>query len=533
MWWTSFALAQELSPLQRLDARLPGLSDVIAAWEVDPAPMVPIIEAADGALLDRLLPVNSPGPRFDIRGEDSSIDLDSAEVALQGTVLAGYVCGAGAVNYGVWLHLDTQGGPAPDLQVGVGPGWILTAPMDGWRVLPGAMHAGHTELQDPCIIFEVDLADTGRIDPAHTGAVTVTLAANGAPDAGPAGAIGQPEPHALAVLTQLATVDTAAADPDLTVAVALSFGALRAVVAPELWPVVEDDARAWLAYGAEVDSWLAAQGAGWRLRELSPLGKLMWAWPAAQGVVYGALPISSAQDPLNLARYRFLVPTVDQLRSLRDELPLVPDARDTALLRETQVWKHLRYRGTPELMEAMCARKELSKAECAAWDAEKGTTLGEVDGVPIALHEGVSVDLQLGLDPFVGDCSTATTLALAAWQAVGLAGLPVGYAGADGLGPVHNQPLLLEGERFFSTQHAPDAHWDTTRAYVYAILPGLHPSFSWALGAEPGGLARGGSVAGGYMNYGRFSKWIRNGIPADTVWRWLDQAWGGHWPEMQ
>jgi hypothetical protein len=175
---------------------------------------------------------------------------------------------------------------------------------------------------------------------------------------------------------------------------------------------------------------------------------------------------------------------------------------------------------------------------CAGWaqDRSHGKDLGEVDGVRIPLDGGVSASHQFRVrareNDLVGDCATATTVSLAALQAVGIPGIAVGYAGADWSWPTHVQPAFLVGERFYSPQAYPGARWAEGSAWTYLLLPVLDSSFGAALGQEPGGAARGPGVAGGRMDYGALSAWGEGGIPLAQVMSLLQEAQDGGWPEL-
>ncbi len=520
-------------------------------------------------------------------------DLVAAGVTLDGTVLRGEITGEGVGDEGGWVQLDTRGGPAPDLLVGFGHARILVATMDDWAYGPQVAIAGTSTLAGDTVRFSVDLASTGRIAPGHAGAAVAMVRRGERVDVGPAGLLGRPAPQALAVLAALMDAgdgdvaptasDTHDAgdnatpgppgealrrgaasppppqapeapaatptsphargpdvqdDPDLAVAVALAFGPWRAWVAPEVRAVVEADAVGWFTYGLDLDPWLARKGVGWTLQGLTPEAKLAWATPSPQAASYGALALSRAGEPLSLARYRFSVPDADTLTDLRDLFPLADTPLATAEARDAAVWEQLTYRASDAGMEAVCAARTVRSNECADWKLDRAhrADLGIVDGVRIPQDGGVSVTHQLRVldrdDSFVGDCATATTLAIASFQAVGLPGLAVGYAGDTWATPTHDMPLVLVGERFLPVQAAPSARWEAAPAWVYVHAPALEGSGAASLGNELGGWSRGPAVAGGRTTYGALSPWLDAGVPLDTVMTWARAGRRGDWGEI-
>lgn len=564
-------LAEKLPPRpsERLEAMAPGLADasrrVFGPEEADLRPVADLLAQADRGLVRLLVPpVPSSGITLhdDLRGEaraglgragaDKDVpvpDLVAAGVTLEGTVLRGEITGEGVGDEGGWVQLDTRGGPAPDLLVGFGQERILVAPVDDWAYGPQVALAGTSTLAGDTVRFRVDLASTGRIAPGHAGAAVAMVRRGERVDVGPAGLLGRPAPQALAVLTALIDAGDAGPsasprgpdvrdDPDLAVAVALAFGPWRGWVAPEVRAVVEADAVGWFAYGLDLDPWLARKGANWTVQGLTPWAKLAWATPSPQAASYGALALSRAGEPLNLARYRFSVPDAETLGELRDLLPLEDTPLATAEARDTALWDVLTYRASDAGMEAVCAARTVRSNECAQWklDRTHRADLGQVDGVRIPQDGGVSVTHQLHIldrdDAFVGDCATATTLALASFQAVGLPGLAVGYAGDSWATPTHDMPLVLVGDRFVPVQAAPSARWAASPAWVYVHAPGLEGSSAASLGNEPAGWSRGPAVPGGRTTYGALSPWLDAGVPLDAVMTWARAGRDGAWGEI-
>jgi hypothetical protein len=122
---------------------------------------------------------------------------------------------------------------------------------------------------------------------------------------------------------------------------------------------------------------------------------------------------------------------------------------------------------------------------------------------------------------------------MAAYQAVGLIPLAMGYAGPDWNWPTHNQPILLENGVFMSPQVGPSPNFAREQTYVYAVIPTINPYSGLALGWEPQGWARGGSVAGGWMSYGTLNRWWEEGISPETVMVWLSTQASGGWPVIR
>ncbi|MFZ5482264.1 MAG: hypothetical protein ACOZNI_36220 [Myxococcota bacterium] len=519
------------SPIARLDALLPGLGEAVAARTDAPEPVAALLEAADPSLVRLLLPFR--GPVEDAAGEVDEVDLHAAEVHRDGSVVWGEIRGRGVARHGAWLHLDTKGGPAPDLQLGVGAGWLRSAPMSGWTYGPTATLAGESVVDGDAVRFRVDLGEPSD----HAGSGVAYVRGLKETDYGPAGALGPVEAHALDALLALMS-PRAGEDPDLTVAVALAFGPWRGLVAPDVVPLVEEDAAAWLAYGLGVDTWLEAHGAAWRLRSQPAAAKLLWAWPGAQSFAYGAFPIATQAEPLTRDRYRFVVPSVDTLVALRDMLPIWPSAWDTAVRRDDVVWAKMRYRASAEAMRTLCAAGEVRENECRDWEKEQasGFHLGEIDGVRIATDLGVSASLQVDLEAtraqFYGDCATAVAIATAAYQAVGLVPMAVGYAGASFDWPTHDFPLYLEGDRFVSPQGGPHPDFRAAETYAYVVVPALDPVLGTQLATARTGWAHGAAIAGGHLTYGEVERWVAEGIPLETVFGWVVAAYEGRWTEF-
>ena len=502
--------------------------------------LLPVALAApDPWLLSLLDPPVSSGELADFSAESAAADLTAAEVRLDGTVLSGHILGNHLEKNGAWLVLDLSGGPAPDLRLGVGKGWVRAAPVlaDGWSTGPSMPLVGTTTLKGDRLDFRVDLLATGRVEAGHAGAVTALVSDGVVEDTGPGGSVGPPISPARAVWEGMQGEDLGL-DPDLALAVALDFGIWYARVQPQVQPIVLEDARGWYRYGAALDGWLQSRGLPWRLRDQSPLAKLLWAWPGGQTVIYGAMPLAFEQGAMDEARYRFHVLAPQLLPSLRDNLPVQADLWGTAQARDTFVWQHLRYRGPEGAMRALCRNGVFTPEECKGWLKEVADkkNLGSVDGVTIPLEGGVSAAFQWERyqheQEFVGDCATATSLSMAAYQAVGLVPLAAGYAGPDWNSPTHEQPFVLDGSVFLSTQTGPSPTFARENTYAYVILPLLHPVHSLSVGWEPGGWARGGAVAGGWMWYGVLARQWENGISLESVGQWLETQWNGGWPGL-
>lgn len=525
------APAPSATPEERLDAVRPGLAAAVKRHTDTLEPIADLVEAADGRLARMLLPAPRRETHADAHGETDGPDLWSATVRVEGDRLVGAVEGVGVE--GAVLLLDLRGGPSPDLRLDLAPGGLLARKMDGWSfgepvALPGEVFPSEGKVR-----FGVDLAVLPGFDPRHTGAVTAVVQDREAADFGPAGVLGPARDDAVALLVDLAAAE---ADPDLTVALALGFAPWRAHVAPDVVPRVHEDARAWLAYAGELDAWLARKGAGWTIEGLSAPGKLFWATPGAQAVLYGAWPAAWETGPVGAELYRHYVPDVATLRALRDGLPFAPALADAADAVDAAIWDELRYRTSDAGMEALCDQKALPLATCAAWETERGRSYGPVAGRPVPPHKAASATLQVDLwkedGHFVGDCSIATTLGYAAYQALGIAPLGVGYAGPSWDWPTHNLPFYLAGDTFRAPQLPPSAKWDADDTWAYVVVPPLDPATGFALGWDPSGWAHGGSVAGAPMSYADVGRLHRDGIPLAEALRLVQDGWEGDWPEL-
>lgn len=523
--------------LDTLRAERPALAAELAERGVAEEGAALLSRASPG-LVDLLLPGVQRGPLPDIVGEDRRVDLVEADVRVEGTELVATVRGRGVVQNGVWLRLDTRGGPAPDMLLGFGRGWSREAVLDGGLPSPSLARETLPVVEaDDTLSFRVDLAGSGRFDRAHAGSAVVTLKSLDGlvEEVAPGGVLGPTPEGAVDVLAAIVRAG-AVKDADLAVALAVTFGGLRGVVAPEVTAVVDADAVGWLRYGEGLDAWLAERGADWSVAKLDALGKLVWAWPAAQGVAYGAAAMAHEAPALDLARYRFLVPDAAALARLRDLAPLHEEAGTTATAIDRQTWARLRYRARDDLMAALCRAEALGEDVCEGWvrDRKAGTDLGKLGERAVRLEEGVSATWQLDVlgreGVFVGDCATATALAIATMQAVGLPAIGMGWAGMDDTTPTHDVPLWYDGARFLGTQRGPAPAWARDTAFVYVTVPVVHPGSGFALAKEPGGWSRGGAVAGGWARYGDVAAALQNGVPGTAVDRWIDMQAAGGWP---
>ncbi|MFN7144482.1 MAG: hypothetical protein ACK4YP_11940, partial [Myxococcota bacterium] len=430
--------------------------------------------------------------------------------------------------------VDVVGGPAPDLQLGFGQGWSRATPLDGGATPPqGPLPV----VTDDRVEFTFDLATAARGARGYAGAATARIRSpdGRVEDVGPAGLLGPLPDEGVDVL--LALVDAVdVTDPDLAVALAVTFGALRPLVADEVVGTVDADAVARLRYGQSLDAWLAERGATWRLGDLDALGKLVWAWPATQSAVYGAVPLVGQKAPLDAERWRFVVPSVTALTWLRNNAPLSEGAHTTARAVDDTINAQLRYRAHDELMEALCRAGTRTKEECAAWAGERraNVTFGTLGDTPLHLWDTTSVDRQIDVrakeGAYVGDCATATILAIATYQALGLPAVGMGWSGESFATPTHDVPLWYDGATFRATQRGPGPAWHGANAFVYVTLPAVHPVNAWTIGKEPGGWARGGAVVGGWATYGDLTFLLRDGLPGATVGRWIDVQAAGGWP---
>ena len=546
--WFLLACAHEPvaeSPAVALEAAAPGLPAAIARVFGDDAvdPIAAWLAEADPALVALLGRVDTSRPLLDTAGESSAIDLISARATLDGTVLRATVTGRGVADHGAWVRLDTRDGPAPDLVVGARAGRVVFRPVDGWVEGPSQAIPGVAELDGDTIRFEVDLGATGRVSTTGGGAAVAIVRADGSDDPGPAGPL-RPDTSvdaALRVMGALLADEDApdvGIDPDLSLAVALAWAPWLGWVKPEVQAEVLADAQARYAYGLQVDAFLELYGASWRLGALPAKGKLVWASPGAQAVSYGALAQSKAAFLLDHEQYRFAVPDVATLEALRDLAPLGDGVEETVSLLDTAVWDELRYRASDDGMAALCDARSLRHNLCSAWASEqaRGFDLGRVSGTRIRVDQGVSAAHQVRVreaeGEFVGDCATATTLTVTAAQALGIAAVPLGYAGPSWAWPTHDLPLVLVGDRFWSPQRTPSSRWDADTTWVYLHVPALSATHGATLGTEPSGFARGPSVPAARMTYGALRRLVADGVPLDAVVGWAASGRGGAWPSL-
>ncbi len=512
------------------------LPTLALAAEVAPLPTA-AIERVDPALRALLSPIEPRGPYPDRTGEDVRVDLVSAEVWLEGTRLVGNVRGVGVEENGAWLDLDTRAGPAADLRLGFGRGWSREATLDGRGSTPFLAGQPLPEVHDGAVWFDIDLAASDRFDPDHAGAVVAGVKSFDGTvlDVGPAGFLGV-APRDAERLFELLEAETAMEDPDLAAALAIGFGTLRAKLSPEAQPLLDADVLAWYRYGVALDSWLASRGAEWRLADAGALGKLVWAWPAAQTVAYGALSLAGQAELLSPERYRYLIPSVAQLHALRDLAEVAPTPGAAADKLDAAIWSRLRYRTNDALMSALCRGSSLPRSTCDEWRTEQGPAaiLTTVDGVAVPRSEGVSASLQLRLlaerGGYVGDCAVATSLAIWQLQALGIPAIGMGWAGTDPGTPTHDVPLWLDGDTFRATQSGPGRDWAGESAFVYVTLPGVHPLNAFPLAREPNGWSRGGSVAGGWTQFAEVRRILATGLPAGVVGEWIRVQANGGWP---
>lgn len=523
-----------------LAERRPEWAEALATYRDDPVTLADAAEvllAADPRLVDLLLPVVPNAGVPDRTGEDVRVDLLAASAHLEGNTLVGWIQGVGVAENGGWLAVDIGGGPALDLQFGFGNAWSREATLDRSQATSAMVTDVIPEVVGNTVHFEVDLSRSSRFEPGHSGAaVAMVKAFDGSiHDVGPAGILGEPSTESFAVLAAIVESQPVV-DADLAVALAVTFGTLRSIVADNVVETVDADAVEWLHYGESLDTWLEEQKAEWSFSTLNPLGKLVWAWPAAQAVAYGAFPLSAQANLLSADEYRFVVPDVASLQALRDGAPLRESAAETATAIDVSTWSVLRYRASDDLMTTLCANDGLDRRTCRAWRADRtaGVDLGTVAGQRVPIHEGVSSTLQLDIlehqGEYIGDCATATTLVMNTMQSVGLPALAMGWSGSDLATPTHDVPLWFDGDRFRGTQRGPPKEWRKDTAFVYLFLPGVHPENAFALASEPHGWSRGGSVAGGWTTFREVEALLRDGLPADVVGGWIDVQAAGGWP---
>jgi hypothetical protein len=521
-----------------LAAEAPLLVGSLAARNLDGDAILAtarVLAAADPRLVDLLVPAAPDGPLVDTTGGRPELDLLDADVWLEGTTLVGVVRGHGVAEQGVWLDLDLEDGPAADLQLGFGRGWTRATPLDGG---PVPVSGPYPTVDGDSIAFTLDLADSGRPARGYAGAVTARVRSLDGlyEDPGPGGLLGPAPDEAVDVLLALTLDDTPVADPDLAVALAVTFGAVRPLVTDDVVATVDADALAWLRYGEGLDTWLAAAGAQWRFADLDAFGLLTWAWPAAQAIVYGAVPLATQADLLDADHYRFVVPDVGTLATLRTRAPVAPTAAETARAVDAAINGGLRYRAHDTLMAELCRTGARTDTECKGWEADllAKTNLGQVGEHTVHLWEGVSATWQVGVfrryGTYVGDCATATGLTIATLQALGIPAIGMGWSGEDLTTPTHDVPLWYDGATFRATQRGPGPSWARSSAFVYVTLPAVHPVNAWTLAREPGAWSRGGAVAGGWTTYGRLTQVLRDGLPGRVVGSWVDTQANGGWP---
>lgn len=550
------ALEAARTPEERLDAALPGLAAAVTRYTEDLDPVADVVEAADPSLVRLLLPPTGGGAWEDAVGDGGGVELISAQTSVEKGMLTGEIVGTGVDRHGAMLYLDTRDGPAFDLRLHLGSDGIRASRMEGWSYAPEEALPGRVSVDGSRLRFETNLAPVGGIEVGHAGVGVAVLDGGGTVDGGPAGILGVQTADAVEMLVALAAPKVpdvrvraekgettagavarkATQDATMTVAIALTYGVFLPIVAREVRTTVAEDARARLLYALDLDPWLADRGVDWRLGTVPATAKLLWAWPAGEGVVYGAMPLASETEELSAAGYRFQVPDIAALSSLRDLAPLTPLIDDAAVARDDRVWDHMRYRAKDEGMKALCDARALDPGTCSSWESDRDAnlTLGPVDGRPIPMHKASSVTEQLRYEDqegvYIGDCTTATTLTMAAWQAVGIVPLAVGYAGPDWYTPTHNQPLYFDGDRFVPTQGMPDRGWDADPAWVYVVVPPVGGRASFGLGWESSGWARGGSVAGGTLPYGLMGATFLDGVTVGMVKGWVEAVWSRAWP---
>jgi hypothetical protein len=501
--------------------------DLADAWGAEVAAA---LAAADPELVALLAPAPPEGLLDDLAGEGQP-DLLAARATLDGTVLTATLRGQGLAR-GAWLYLDLRGGPAPDLGVLAGQGYAYLAPIADWLPGTASMVPGAAKLEGDTLSLTVDV---GAVERPGVALAVATDAPRGWRDFGPAGPLAPRGRAALAILAGMGEREDLGRDPDLAVALALTFGALADISTPEVLPLALADAADRYRYAAEVDAWILAKGGAWSVAGLPVAAKLAWAWPAAQAAGYGAATPARLESAIDAETWRFLVPDLATLRLLRDEAGVDETVDATARRVEAWSWAGLRYRAEDGLMSALCGRRALAEDACRGWETDRGTPIGTLAGRPVPAWDGTSATFQLRVrareGQFVGDCATATTLAITALQAGGIPAIGLGWAGdASFSDPTHDIPLYFDGERFVATQAPPGRALNRVRAFVYAVLPMVDGPLGAALAPEPGGWARGGAVAGGWMTYGEMAGALAKGIEPEVLMAWMRTQAEGGWP---
>ena len=558
------AVDPALTPAERLDALAPGLAKETARYTDDLGAVADTLERASPRLRRFLLPKDAGSLPDAVEELPDGPDIAWSKVSRkrEGATwrYTGHVEGTDLDR--LQLFVDNVGGPAPDLRIDL--------PFDhATQLLASTVVPGGTTVEDPVAIagqawrddhgwdftFTLDPRLEGRAEhPVAMMARALGPLADASDDGravperdrvddAPAGLFGSGS-HTVELVVELLPVG--ASDPDLLVAVAATWGPWLDLVQPSVRATVHADARDRLNYAFELDKWLAApppDEAGqraartWSVHALGPVQKLLWAWPGGEGAVYGVRPLGWESGRLSAEAYRFHVADVATLRTLRDELPLGDDPMATADARDTLVWADLDYRADDAGMQALCDQKQLDRRTCFQWqqDREQGRSLGSVDGVPVPLHKGTSASYQtdrwIADGSFSGDCASATSVMISAAQAVGLAPLALGWAGATWSDPTHNLPLIWDGSAFRATQAGPSGKWNGHDAFVYATVPVVNPA-SLMLGWGGYGAA-GGAVPSAQTTYGELNDWLDAGIAPDTVLRWLADAHEGGWPQIR
>lgn len=547
----------QATPEERLDALAPGaspsLSKTVALYTRDLDSVADVLEQVEPALVPMLLPKDSAVLNDDV---EEVLQLDAPDIAtvqIKRTADKNQATFRGRVT---GLNLDTvqilvqsSGGPTPDWR------YDLATPIQRGEVIAGGTKVsssvavpGEAVKSDKGWDFEFSVPGSGPMslivravaapsDENSSSGGSGTTGEREMVDDAPGGVYGSQSEAVRLLIDLLQDEDIGGKDPDLLVAVALTWAPWLDLVQTAIQPTVRADAKARMRYADEVDRWLEKRAAGWTVHGLGGIQKVLWAWPGAESAVYGARPLGWEQEKLSMEAYRFHVAGVDTLRILRDDLPFDPGGFITADQRDARIWKDLDYRAEDSGMEALCDQKLLDRRTCFRWERDhaEGRSLGTVDSAPVALNLGTSAAMQTHRwteeDSFAGDCATATTVAIAAFQAVGLAPLAIGWAGDTWYEPTHNMPLVWNGKRFAPMQAGPSEKWNGHAAFIYATLPPINAA---ALSLGWGGAgARGPAVPGTQTTYGELNTWLDDGIPAESVLRWLEEGRQGQWPEIQ